>query len=221
MNNRPIPTLLWFITALPFVYLAYRYPGLPEIVPIHYGPEGAADAWAHKAWLWLMPVALPLLSLLLLTRFIPWIDRSDNVEKMGSKYDRLTFGLTAITSAVATYVIYEAGEEQLGHLNFLLVLLGLLIAFSGNYLQVMRPNKYVGIRTPWTLKSDKIWAKTHRLGGKIWFAGGIVMMITGLLLPGRFTAIALITALVILMGIPTWYSWRLSQDEDHDSQYFV
>ena len=57
MNNRPIPTLLWFITALPFVYLAYRYPGLPEIVPIHYGPDGAADAWAQKAWLWLMPVA--------------------------------------------------------------------------------------------------------------------------------------------------------------------
>ena len=85
----------------------------------------------------------------------------------------------------------------------------------------MRPNKFVGIRTLWTLKSDKIWAKTHRLGGKLWFAGGIVLMITGLLLPGRFTAVVLIVALVILMGIPTWYSWRLSQDEDHDTQYFV
>ena len=32
----------------------------------------------------------------------------------------------------------------------------------------------MGIRTPWTLSSDVVWNKTHKIGGKVFIASGLV-----------------------------------------------
>ena len=53
------------------------------------------------------------------------------------------------------------------------VSLGLLFIVLGSCLDRVRPNWFVGIRTPWTLSSRLSWTKTHRVGGWLFVASGM------------------------------------------------
>ena len=69
-----------------------------------------------------------------------------------------------------------------------IVTLGMLILFAvmGNYFPKLRPNRFVGIRTPWTLKSPEVWMRTHRLFGAIMLIGSLALMLPCLLLPSTY-----------------------------------
>lgn len=91
--------------------------------------------------------------------------------------------------------------------------LGLLFAFLGNYMYNIKPNYFVGIRVPWTLNSDYNWKKTHQLGGRIWFIGGILITIISLLIPAVYAHIVLTVVLAIMVIIPIGYSFILFKKE--------
>ena len=49
----------------------------------------------------------------------------------------------------------------------------LIYAALGNVLGKVKRNFYVGIKTPWTLASDTVWNKTHRLAAWLMVASGL------------------------------------------------
>jgi uncharacterized membrane protein len=53
----------------------------------------------------------------------------------------------------------------------------LLFAILGNYLPNLRPNYFIGNRTPWTLEHAETWRATHRFGGKLTFFGSLLLLI--------------------------------------------
>jgi len=73
---------------------------------------------------------------------------------------------------------------------------GLLFIFLGNLLPKVPKNYFIGIRTPWTLSSEDIWQRTHRLGGWCFVISGVLMVIRGLL-PNMDPSLRLITAIAI------------------------
>jgi len=86
--------------------------------------------------------------------------------------------------------------------------IGLLFAFLGNVMHSIKPNYFVGIRTPWTLENDETWRATHRLAGKLWFTGGIIIAVAMLVMhpPANVFAFFSITAILVL--VPVIYSYR-------------
>jgi uncharacterized membrane protein len=58
-----------------------------------------------------------------------------------------------------------------------LVFGGLFVAL-GAVMGKVRPNWFVGIRTPWTLSSKESWVKTHRVGGWIFLLVGLVFVVS-------------------------------------------
>ena len=56
------------------------------------------------------------------------------------------------------------------------LLVGGLFIIVGNYLGKVRRNFFIGIRTPWTLASDEVWARTHRVGGWLFVMAGIAII---------------------------------------------
>ncbi|MBI4149600.1 SdpI family protein [Candidatus Woesearchaeota archaeon] len=46
----------------------------------------------------------------------------------------------------------------------ILVLVAALLFYLGTVIKEIRRNFFIGIRTPWTLSSDKVWERTHKLG---------------------------------------------------------
>ncbi len=58
--------------------------------------------------------------------------------------------------------------------------LGFLFYYIGILFENAKRNWFIGIRTPWTLSSEKVWNKTHKIGSKMFKITGIIVL-TGFL----------------------------------------
>jgi len=79
----------------------------------------------------------------------------------------------------------------------------------GNFLNNVKPNYFIGFRTPWTLENEDNWRKTHHLGSKLWFFGGMLMIILILIISASYSHIVMLTGLIPLTIIPLAYSYYL------------
>lgn len=208
MNNKYLKeSIHWIFMLIPFIYLAVIYSSLPQEVPIHFNWKGDADDWADKTMLFLMPAGLGLLIYFLML-IVPSIDPKKRIQEMGSKYFNFRLILTIFFSVLSIYLIYVTKEGSIENPNILFALMGLLFIMMGNYFQTVRPNYFVGIRTPWTLENEQVWKKTHRLGGRIWVAGGIIIVLLGLLINSVTAMLICFFGLILIMVlIPIVYSY--------------
>lgn len=78
----------------------------------------------------------------------------------------------------------------------------------GNSMGKLKHNWFVGIRTPWTLASEEVWNRTHRLAAPIWVTGGLVQLV-GAFLPGTAGAALFATSLAAMILAPIGYSFVL------------
>jgi len=202
--QKELPLII--IVLIPFVYLAYVWNSLPEKVPLHWNIEGEIDRYGEKSELILIPLLLPLLIYVLFT-IIPKIDPKKKIKNMGNKYTILKSIMTIFMSALAMIIIYAALNETLYNPNYIVLLIGILFALLGNYFKTLRANYFIGIKTPWTLENETVWKETHKLAGKLWFAGGLLIVLTSILLDKKtnFTLFAVIT--VFITVIPVVYSY--------------
>lgn len=213
MNKYLKESLLLILAVLPFIYLAYVWKSLPDIVPTHFNIKGEADDWSSKTSLIYLTGGLQF-GVYLLMLVIPYIDPKKKIEQMGGKYYNLRFVLSLFMSVLAIYIIYVTGVGTMKDSNLLFVIIGALFAMLGNYFQTVRPNYFVGIRTPWTLENEEVWKKTHRLGGQFWMAGGILIVTLAFLLKNNSAFAVLFTVLILLMAIvPIVYSYFAFQKE--------
>ena len=95
---------------------------------------------------------------------------------------------------------------------------GVLFVIIGNYLPKCRLNYTMGIRTPWTLSSEENWNKTHRLGGKLWVAAGLLIVVCGFFslrgeAGGELAFVFMLIAVALASLIPVVYSLWLYQKE--------
>jgi uncharacterized membrane protein len=207
MNKYLKESLLWILIILPFVYLAIIWNKLPEQVPTHFNLRGNADAMSSKTSLIFLPGALSL-GIYILMLLIPIVDPKKKIQQMGDKYFTFRFMLTFFFSLLATYIIYISNSGSLKNPNLLFCLIGALLAVLGNYFQTVRPNYFIGIRTPWTLESELIWKKTHRLGGRMWIVGGVLIAFISLILSNKnVLAITFGIILAVLIIVPVVYSF--------------
>jgi len=58
-----------------------------------------------------------------------------------------------------------------------------LFYYCGILVENAKRNWFIGIRTPWTLSNEKVWEKTHKLGGKLFKAAAIIILF-GIVLKG-------------------------------------
>jgi uncharacterized membrane protein len=90
---------------------------------------------------------------------------------------------------------------------------GLLFVMLGNYLSRVQPNWFLGIRTPWTLSSDQVWRKTHRIGGAFFVIGGIGMVAAAFVPPAMVfpVLIAIVTLVAVVPVVLSYVFWRREQ----------
>ena len=197
-----------FFICLPFGYLAAIYGDLPETIPIHWNWRGVADQFGPKWLLWLGPVlGVPFILLInaALTRYI------DDWPTTG-KQRNIALITVAFTSLMICYIIYSAKAGTQIALGGLAILMGLFFAALGNYFPVLKQNPYVGIRTPGTLRSERKWRLAHWFGGKVFLAGGLLLVLVGLLFSGAVVTVGLLSIVVLMSVITLVYSARLPDD---------
>lgn len=207
MNTKLNKAIIWIFLLLPYVYLATIWHELPDRVATHFNIDGDADAWSNKTMLIFIPSSLGLFVYGLLAA-LPKLDPKNTFEQMGNKFFSLQLMLILFFSVLAIYLLYSSKVGCIQNPNIVLALVGFLFAFLGNYFQTIRPNYFIGIRTPWTLESEIVWKKTHRLGGIFWMFGGITIVILAFLINNKslfMTLFFIISAILVL--VPTIYSY--------------
>jgi len=200
------------IVLLPFLYLAYVWNQLPAEVPLHYNIKGEVDRYGDKSELIMIPIMLPLLIYVILS-VVPYIDPKKQIQKMGNKYHDLKLILTLFMSALALFIIHSTKSGSLGNPNVIFMIVGALYVVLGNYFKTIKANYFIGIRTPWTLESESIWKATHKLGGKIWFVGGLLALICSLVLDAKLNFMVFMGITVVIALIPVIYSFLLYRKE--------
>ena len=201
--RKELPYIL--IALIPFIYLAFIWNNLPETVPMHWNGKGEIDRYGSKNELWSMTAMLSGLGYFLFL-IIPKIDPKGKLSKMGNKLDNLRLMMALFMSALPMFIIYNVQQSE-SKPTFIFALIGLLFAGLGNYFKTIKPNYFIGIKTPWTLENEEVWKKTHLFGGKLWFAGGLLIFILSLIIPSIYSFYVLMTVTVIISIIPIIYSY--------------
>ncbi|MBI3173483.1 MAG: SdpI family protein [Chloroflexi bacterium] len=153
---------------------------LPEQMASHWDINDQVNGYMPKFWgLFLMP--LVTLGMLVLFLVIPSIDPL----KANIAQFREAFNLFIVL--IIGFMIYVHGLTlawSLGYQNFkmstaMLPFMGLLFIAIGFMLRKAKRNFFIGIRTPWTLSSDRVWDETHRLGAILFMSSGVLAVIGG------------------------------------------
>lgn len=200
----------WLLVVLAFGFSAAVYSKLPAEIPTHWDLRGEIDDYSSRAWAaWLMPIAVLVMAVILPR--LPAIDpRKANYEKFRSSYDLVINAV--LTLIVLTHVAtLGAGLGwPIPIVRVMPIMVGALFMAIGNVLPRARPNWLFGIRTPWTLTNDRVWERTHRLGGMTFVAAGLVL-IAGAFLDPKAMVVVLIVVSVVASIVPVAYSyfaWR-------------
>lgn len=210
--NSILKKIAWPIMAIPGIYLALIWNKLPENVPIHFDLQGNPDRYGNKTELIVM--ALVLIGINIFVFFLLTnIYRIDPKKYAAENKDRLVkiaFAVAVFLSGILCMIIYSSlsGGSRFD-INLIFAGTGLLLAVIGNYMPNLKPNYFAGLRLPWTLENEDNWRKTHQLGGKLMFAGGLFLAVICLFLPAK-AAIAVFFSIIILVTIiPCIYSYKL------------
>jgi len=197
------------VWVLPAGYLASVYNALPAIVPVHYGINGKVDRYGDKSEMIILAGILLFTALLvyLLLKFLPAIDPKKQVKVGEETFRKIGFAVVLFLSALNIAIIFATVHHGFAIDKLILPLAGLFFAFMGNVMNSIKPNYFAGIRTPWTLESEDNWRTTHRLAGRLWFVGGIVVTIATLLLPATLATIVFIGSIAVLTLVPVTYSY--------------
>lgn len=195
---------------LPAVYLFLVYSSLPETVPLHYDINGNVNRYGSKsellAVLGLMLGVQALVYLLL--KFLPLIDPKKQVKYGENTFQKLALGIVIFISAMNIVIVFSTLNHGFKIDKLIFPLIGLLFVFIGNLLNSVKPNYFVGFKTPWALENEDNWRATHRLASKVWFFGGIILTISMLLIPAPASGIVFPCIVVAMVLVPYIYSYR-------------
>jgi uncharacterized membrane protein len=184
------------IALLSFAIGVYYYPRMPEQMASHWNAKGQVDDYLPRSWgVFLIPAVLVGLALLFLA--IPRVDPlRENIEKFRKYYDGFVILFMLFMIFVYFQTILWSIGIKISPNAYIPIAAGLLFVGSGILIEKTRRNWFIGIRTPWTLSSDEVWDKTHRMGGKLFKIAGVIAMV-GIFFQSYAVFFVLIPALLV------------------------
>lgn len=173
MKTRSAMATAIILLAGALIYTALVYSRLPDKLPIHWNVRGIVDGWTEKRTaLMMMPVTAAVL--LALIPVLPAISpKSFNLDTSRLSYNYIMVVLIALMIYIHLMIIVAGMNVGLDTGKALMGGMYGFFALMGNTLGKVRRNMWMGVKTPWTLASDKVWDPTHRLAGKLMVLGGV------------------------------------------------
>jgi uncharacterized membrane protein len=128
-----------------------------------------------------------------------------------------TFRLALVAFLAALYAVMHLWIRgiEVSMNTVMPLLMGALFIVVGNLLGKLRPNWFIGIRTPWTLSSKDAWVRAHRAGGWVFIAGGLLFMAAGVVRTewSLWIAAAGFGAGLVGVTVYSYFVWRADPDK--------
>jgi uncharacterized membrane protein len=192
------------------------YNRLPDRMASHWGLNDEVNGTISRFWgAFLMPImAAGMLGLFLL---IPLIDPlKANIAAFRPIYNAFIAALMAFLFYLHVLtMLWNLGLQGFHMSTALLPGLGLLFILIGILMRQAKRNFFIGIRTPWTLSSDRVWAQTHRVGSILFIACGVIA-IFGVFFPGMIAfALVMIPLIAVTIFLIPYSYWLYQQEMSH------
>lgn len=192
------------VVLLPALLGIIFWKELPEWMPIRWDASGNPDGYALR-WIAVFVMPMVLLAVHWLCLFLTLRDpgnRQQNKKALG-----LVFWLMPLLSLVMGGLMYTLAMDHPFRMEQINVLVfGLLFVVMGNYLPKIRQNSTLGIRLPWTLRSEENWNKTHRFASRFWIAAGAAMLVS-VPMSEKVMVPVMLAGLLLAAVVPTVYSY--------------
>lgn len=205
---------------LPLFYFLFIYNRLPEQIPMHYNSHNEADRMGSRNEMLLLLLFLGAVSLGVsaLLRNIHKIDPKQKYGENSALMNKFAWAMLGFMSLLGLFIVYQtqafARDEKLLFIDrAVLAIIALIFTVVGNLMNNLKPNYFVGIRTPWNLENEENWKKTHHLAARLWFFGGLLMAVLALSLPQPLNFYSFIAGAVIIVLIPFTHSFLLYRKE--------
>ncbi len=189
---------------------AYFYPVMPDRMPIHWNAAGQIDNYGSKMTaLFIIPIIVLVVYIFLSA--IPALEvHRENISGFRHFYGikvsivLFMFALYAATITQALGYTFDMGRLTI-------VLVAILFYYIGYAIRDVKKNYFIGIRTPWTLSSEKVWAETHR-AGSFFFRLMALVMLAGFFFDGYRIYFVLVPVIALLL-FSLLYSFYLFKQE--------
>jgi uncharacterized membrane protein len=205
----------WAIITAMFMVAAAVWRQAPDTLPVHWGLNGEADRFGGKVEGLLLPPLLAL-GVYLLMLVLPRVDPGRaNYANFRGAYTFIRYAVLLVFVGVyAATLLVGVGGWQIDIGRVALMTVGGMLLATGGTLGKLRPNWFVGIRTPWTLSSKRAWSRTHRLGGWLFVALGVVWMLSALGTSPLLRVVPLLAtgASVAALFVYSYWVWRNDKD---------
>jgi len=205
----------WAVLAGMFLLAAVTWPIAPDRIPLHWNVVGEVDRYGGKGE-GLLALPLAALGIYLLMVLLPRVDPGRaNYPRFASAYLVIRASIVMLLAVLYGLVHLWIRGIRVDVATVTPLLVGALFVVLGNLLGKIRPNWFVGIRTPWTLSSKMAWTRTHRLGGWLFILAGLLIMAAGVV---RHAATVWVIVAVVI-GMTTWttlysyFVWRVDPDK--------
>jgi uncharacterized membrane protein len=216
MHLPPARTIIAGVLVLTFALSIIAYPFMPGLMASHWGFSGEVNGYMPKTWgVLLLPLISAGLALLLL--LIPRIDPlKENIGKFREAYESFIVILLFFLLYLQALVILWNLGTRFNISQLLSPAFGVLFYACGLLTERAKRNWFIGIRTPWTLSSERVWDRTHAVGGRLFKIAGILALL-GAILPGIVWLLILGPVLLISIYLVV-YSYLEYQKEEAPRQ---
>lgn len=213
-RKKAMPWWSWLAWILTTLLGCIAYVHLPAQVASHVHPTERPTLFISRLMAVLYEPSIMLVILLLwhvLWRIDP---KRRNYESFWSTYRYL--GGVIVVSIGLTYLTVLGHLLHIGSLRFAPTTYGFMFILIANVLPRLRPNWWVGFRTPWTLSSEESWHRTHRLGGQLGIPMGILIILLAWVLPtDQVMALAVPVPVLLWVLITVVASYYYAKEDRH------
>ena len=213
MSTRKMIVSVFVLLLVTTLAGVLHWNGLPDPMASHWGINDQVNGTMSKFWgVFLMP--LISLGLFLLFLLIPAID------PLKANIAKFRGGFNLFIAFMTLFLMYVQGLTLAWNLGFthfkmsesLLPAVGLLFILIGFMIRKAKRNFFIGIRTPWTLSSDKVWDETHRVGSILFMASGAAALV-GAFFGGGVAFLLILVPVLVSTVFLVIYSYVLYQRE--------
>ncbi|MDQ2970621.1 MAG: SdpI family protein [Acidobacteriota bacterium] len=184
------------------------YPRLPDPMPTHWSSEMEPDGFTPKplgaflpagilGGVWLLFVVLPRIS-----------PRGFRFESFSRAWRVLQPTLMGFFFLVTSLILATAAGARVPLERALGASMGVMLIVLGNFMGKLTKNFFIGIRTPWTIASDEVWLRTHRLGGKLFVLAGVALFAAAAAGVGMVVAIGAVVVAALISAVYSYVLYR-------------
>lgn len=220
MNSKLVAALA---LVADLIATAVMWPRLPEQVPVHWNFAGEADRYGSRWELMVFGPGLMLLTwvlLVVLKRVDPKASRPLPPDappaEAGTREGVIAVVLWLLAVVHVSAMLQAVGSPLGGPLLMALAFTAFQLVL-GNVMPRLRPNFYVGVRTSWTLSSDTVWRRTHRLAGKLLFVSGALSLVALAVTPANVAFSIAVGGMLVAMLLPVAVSYVYWREEQRGS----